>query len=287
MAEVSVIVPLYNKGKTIEQTIRSVICQTYKDFELIIVNDGSTDNSLEIVSNFTDSRIVVFNKPNGGVSSARNYGAKVSNTPWLLFLDADDVLNLDAIDNLLSLRQKYPRANVLTGNHLIIGKTNHVKYACKKKEEGYISNPQRAFMEGVFMPRTGASIYSKEYFIRVGGFDERVSVYEDFLLDISMFQICTYAYTPKIVYKHDCRFAELSISPLPLDKFFVYYINLRQYNFYDKIIVYSRVLRVYYKFKSWKDRESCKWIRNKILLPNWFIYPIVKIYCIMLEKISS
>ena len=71
---ISVVIPLYNKEKSITDTIRSVLDQTYKDFELIIVNDGSTDNSLNFVSLINDSRIVIIDKTNGGVSSARNKG---------------------------------------------------------------------------------------------------------------------------------------------------------------------------------------------------------------------
>jgi len=71
---VSVVIPLYNKGNCIERTIKSVLDQTYKDFELIIVNDGSTDNSYNNVSQISDPRICLLTQENKGVSSARNEG---------------------------------------------------------------------------------------------------------------------------------------------------------------------------------------------------------------------
>lgn len=88
---ISVVIPLYNKEKSITDTIRSVLVQTYKDFELIIVNDGSTDNSLNLVSLINDSRIVIIDKTNGGVSSARNKGIIAAKSEYIALIDGDDI----------------------------------------------------------------------------------------------------------------------------------------------------------------------------------------------------
>lgn len=87
----SVVIPLYNKELSVRNTINSVLDQTFKEFEIVIVNDGSTDNSLEIVQQFKDDRIRIIDKPNGGVSSARNRGIKEAKYEWITFLDADDL----------------------------------------------------------------------------------------------------------------------------------------------------------------------------------------------------
>lgn len=87
----SVVIPLYNKELSVRNTINSVLDQTFKEFEVIIVNDGSTDNSLEIVKQIKDNRIRIIDKPNGGVSSARNRGIKEAKYDWICFLDADDL----------------------------------------------------------------------------------------------------------------------------------------------------------------------------------------------------
>ena len=89
---VSIIVPVYNASEFITKCIESVINQAYKDFELIIINDGSTDNSLEICQSFAiqDKRIKIVNKENSGVSTSRNIGIKESSGEWIMFLDADD-----------------------------------------------------------------------------------------------------------------------------------------------------------------------------------------------------
>ncbi|MGY0652467.1 glycosyltransferase family 2 protein [Luteimonas sp. A537] len=87
----SVIIPLYNKELSIESTTLSVLAQDFPDFELIIVDDGSTDNSLRQIESINDSRLIVLKKENGGVSSARNHAVGHSRREYLAFLDADDL----------------------------------------------------------------------------------------------------------------------------------------------------------------------------------------------------
>jgi len=87
---ISVIIPLYNKEAYISETLHSVLSQTYDKFEVIVVDDGSTDNSLQVVRNFTDSRLRIVEKKNEGVSVARNEGIDQASFPWIAFLDADD-----------------------------------------------------------------------------------------------------------------------------------------------------------------------------------------------------
>lgn len=90
MSFFSVVIPLYNKEKFIESTLRSVLNQTFNDFEIIIVNDGSTDESESKVLNFKDPRIKYFRKENEGVSKARNFGIEKASSNYICFLDADD-----------------------------------------------------------------------------------------------------------------------------------------------------------------------------------------------------
>lgn len=102
----SIVTPLYNKEKYIAETIESVLVQSYSDFELIIINDSSTDRSLEVVNNFNDQRINIYSKTNGGVSAARNYGIKKAQGDIICFLDADDIwapTYLEELNNTVSL----------------------------------------------------------------------------------------------------------------------------------------------------------------------------------------
>lgn len=108
MAEISVIIPVYNKEKYIETSLKSVLDQPFKDIEVIIVNDGSTDRSLEIIMVFaeSDTRVRVFDVPNGGVSSARNIGLENARGDWIQFLDADDILEPDFLENAIQVVKK-------------------------------------------------------------------------------------------------------------------------------------------------------------------------------------
>ena len=102
---VSVIVPVYNAENYLPDCIESIINQTYDNLEIIIVDDGSTDNSGVICDDYAkkDKRIVVYHKKNGGVSSARNYGLKKFNGDFLVFVDGDDLVELNIIEKLLSI----------------------------------------------------------------------------------------------------------------------------------------------------------------------------------------
>lgn len=99
----SVIVPVYNGGNTLKQCIRSIVGQTYTDFELIIVNDGSADESLAIAEQYAkeDARVRVLTQENKGVSAARNYGIQEARGTWITFVDADDYLDTNCFDAVL------------------------------------------------------------------------------------------------------------------------------------------------------------------------------------------
>lgn len=101
MPKISVIVPVYKVENYIGKCIESILSQTFKDFELILVDDGSPDNSGKICDSYAqkDSRILVIHKTNGGVSSARNTGIEKSNGEWLCFIDSDDTIEKDYLDD--------------------------------------------------------------------------------------------------------------------------------------------------------------------------------------------
>ncbi len=104
MPVVSVIVPVYNAEPYLAQCIESLLCQTHRNSQIILINDGSTDNSLAIAEHYahTDSRISVYTQPNAGQSAARNRGMQYATGEYLSFIDADDYLDADYYETLLS-----------------------------------------------------------------------------------------------------------------------------------------------------------------------------------------
>jgi len=107
--EVSVIIPFYNHGEYIRETVESVLTQKFQDFELIIVNDGSTDeDSIKTLEKISHQKISIFHIKNQGVCAARNYGFKKSSGKYLLFLDADDKISDDFILDAVPILERNP-----------------------------------------------------------------------------------------------------------------------------------------------------------------------------------
>ena len=106
---ISIIIPAYNAEKYIEECVNSTISQTYKNIEIIVVNDGSTDQTADIISALAkkDNRIKLFNKTNGGVSSARNYGIEKSRGEYIFFIDSDDFIDPNCVEYYYSLVKKF------------------------------------------------------------------------------------------------------------------------------------------------------------------------------------
>ncbi|OKL39883.1 glycosyltransferase family 2 protein [Pontibacter flavimaris] len=111
---VSVVVPLYNKEDYILDTVKSILDQTFSDFELLIINDGSIDNSLERLKGISDSRVKVINQENQGVSAARNKGVKLASGKWVAFLDADDYWDQTFLEKLTRLINQYPDGKIFS-----------------------------------------------------------------------------------------------------------------------------------------------------------------------------
>ena len=112
MSTISVVIPAYNAAKTISETIDSVRRQTFTDFELIVINDGSSDHTAELVNAVADDRLQLFSYENGGLPVARNRGIDRASGEFIAFLDADDLWTPDKLELQLEALQKHPEAGV-------------------------------------------------------------------------------------------------------------------------------------------------------------------------------
>ena len=178
----SVIMPLYNKERYLKKAIESVIAQTYRDFELIIIDDGSTDNSLEVVRGLKieDRRLKILTQSNSGVAVARNNGVAASEGEYMCFLDADDWWESTFLEEMDRLIAEYPDAGIYASNYIYYkpGKT-HVALSLPR---GYIDYP-KAYYEGSSMPVwTGATCMPRKVFDEMEGFPVGIKLGEDFLL---------------------------------------------------------------------------------------------------------
>lgn len=119
--KISIIVPVYNGEMYIKKCIDSLINQTYKNIEIIIINDGSTDKTMNICKTYSDKRIILINNSNHGVSYSRNEGIKKSKGDYITFIDADDWIEKDCIEKNINILQKYKNLDVLRYNYRVIG----------------------------------------------------------------------------------------------------------------------------------------------------------------------
>jgi len=112
---ISVIVPLYNKADYIRETIRSVQAQTVTDWEMLVVDNGSTDGGAQVARACSDARVHVLTSPRQGPGAARNYGIRLAQGEWIQFLDADDWLAPDQLEQQLTVAAQHPEAMIVAG----------------------------------------------------------------------------------------------------------------------------------------------------------------------------
>jgi len=176
----SVVIPLYNKEYNIEKTIRSVLAQTFQDFELIIINDGSTDTSLKKVEALNDQRISVFTIKNQGVSSARNYGVSKVQTDYIAFLDADDIWLTNHLENLNQLIEKFPDCGLYCAAYEKQYKsvTTPAVYKNIPKVNGWMGIVADYFASSInnSIAWTSATLVPKTVLETLNGFDEAITL---------------------------------------------------------------------------------------------------------------
>ena len=175
---ISIIIPCFNSGETLERTINSVYNQTWKNKEIILVNDGSSDEyTLEIIKKLKDNLYIkVLNQENLGLPSARNNGANYASGNFLYFIDSDDWLELDALELMYQFYKLNNQDGFVFSDIIIEGKINKII----KKEYN--------FFEQLFLNQLPYSIFiSRENWNKYGGYDEKMKLgYEDWEFNIRL-----------------------------------------------------------------------------------------------------
>lgn len=191
---VSIVIPLYNKEKSILEAVMSALLQSYSRIEIIVVDDGSTDKSASMVPN--DKKVQLYCQENKGVSSARNQGVEHAKGDFVLFLDADDFLHKNAIEDLVDV---VGNEDIAVGNFKVFRGDAELEYL-NDWHNGIIHPPVSAdiFLQRRFFLRAGNFICRRQILDKYS-FDKNLSYYEDLKLFLKLISTCRIASTNKIV----------------------------------------------------------------------------------------
>ncbi len=233
---ISVIIPLYNKAASVASTLDSVIRQTEHDFELIIVNDGSTDDSVLVVEQWinsihekgTDISVRLVNQPNSGVSSARNRGAQEAAGEYFAFLDADDIWDENYLAEQKRMIKAYPEAAMWATAFAIQNGDGVIDVPYDiKGYEGYIDDYlSMGHHSNIFF--VCVCVVRRSAFDAVGGYDTRIAMGEDldfsYRVALRYRMACNLAYCG-LYYRQDAENRAMAGKRKPLDKCLAYYIE--------------------------------------------------------------
>jgi len=208
----SVIVPLYNKEKYIRRTIISILNQTYGNFEIIVINDGSTDNSLSIVKSIKDKRIKIYSRKHEGVSCTRNFGIKKAVGEYIAFLDADDEWDKNFLQEILNLQHKYPKFKFFATAFKILYSDSkcvrklEIRSLPYKKDFFVVRNSLKSIAENNFFMHIGSVVVKKDVFKKIGFFlpskpikKKEIILFENFNLYLRILEKYKMVYSRRVL----------------------------------------------------------------------------------------
>jgi glycosyltransferase involved in cell wall biosynthesis len=201
MPTISVVIPIYNGENTILETIKSVQKQTFSDFELIFINDGSTDRSLELVQSVEDERLKIFSYENGGLPVARNRGISHATGEFIAFLDADDLWTPDKLELQLTALKQHPDAGVAYSWTYFKGEENEYSYV--DKSSFFEGNVYADLLVKNFLHNGSNPLISKQAIESVGFFDPALKSCEDWDFYLRLASKWNFVLVPKpqIIYR--------------------------------------------------------------------------------------
>lgn len=230
---ISIIIPLYNKGNIIQLTLNSILAQSYKDFEVIIVDDGSTDESKQMLLPYLENENIKYiYQTNKGVSAARNAGAQQAKGEWILFLDADDPLYPNALEILISTIKKAPNASIISAKYHS-KKNNSIKINNSFRYEGFVKNKYKWLFQNRYSLRMGCFTIKRNYFLKFT-FNEKLSRFEDMEAILRWIKEASIYITPHPIMIYNQDTCALSKASSVLEKDFVFNLQFKNKPFWEK-----------------------------------------------------
>lgn len=244
---ISIVIPLYNKENSIKRTLDSVLNQTSRNYEVVIVDDGSTDGSAEIVKGYSCDNINYYYKANGGVSSARNYGIQKAKGEWIMILDADDCLIDSALDDFYSMIEEHQADMYMAGFYIELPERRI--FVNKISKPTYLKDNFRDSYFLVYDTRAGAFVVKKEIALRFS-FDENLSLNEDMKTVHEYLRNCRTFYSPKSVMIYKSDFSTLSKVYNKPERDFRINADLKNKPFWEQMLLAENLARGIRDYKS-------------------------------------
>lgn len=259
----SVVIPLYNKRNSLRDCIESVLNQSYNDFELLIVDDGSTDGSVDIVKEYNDKRIRLIEKENGGVGSARNMGISSAKNTWIAFLDGDDLWAENHLETIVRLAKEEPLAMVFSTSFEKFSSSESVneKFKSLKRDFNHyiVKDLFEYWLNKKSVICSSSAVVHISCFARCGYFRQDLVRGEDTDLWIRLFKNFTFAKTDVVtaLYRVDSADGNASKKINSIKKFEVYYFKPQWFNWSFESRYYFHVIWGHFKMfvarKEWKN----------------------------------
>ena len=262
----SVVIPLYNKEAYVAKTLNSVLNQTYQNFEVVIVNDCSTDNSLDVVKAVHDHRIkIIEHSENKGVSAARNTGINAATHSYIAFLDADDQWDFTYLETIRKLVKEYPDESVFATHYRenYIGKSivPKSKLSKRQKKKSFIISEFFKINVGRLVITQSCIVINKKVFEKVGFYDENITNAEDIDFYIRCFSYFDLAFNfseLSTIYIRDNSLSKKSVVEMQLPNLLKYLgrsTSLDSFIFFY-IYVFCHKLKLERKTKELKVQRS-------------------------------
>lgn len=212
MPTVSIVIPAYNAEQFVGEAINAVLSQTYADYEVVVVDDGSTDETRAIVKTFGES-VRYYYQPNGGSASARNLGVEKSRGDYIAFLDADDLWESEKLEIQLDFLRNNPEIALVCSAYHYFGKKSKTSHLLSSKDaQGFLF--RRLFLESFI--RTSSVILKKSAFLEVGGFNEVYRLGQDYDLWLRIAKKYPIAYLGRFLVKARSHDQNTSKAKIPL-----------------------------------------------------------------------
>lgn len=277
----SVVIPLYNKQNYIAGTLQSVLAQTFTDFEIIIINDVSTDNSLAVAQKFSDSRIKIIKHPlNKGLSASRNTGIKNAEASFVAFLDADDIWKPQFLEKIHELTLSFPNVDLFGTKYEEIYPGDIIIEHTFKIDTGIIENFFRQNLkQPIYCP--SSLCVRKNAFQKTGFYNEKITLGEDVDFNIRAHIVCKMAYFNQPLVRYT-MLSENQITRATLKNKVI-----TDYDFYEKTNPGHKDLKKYLDFsryimaKRYKldgDQEQYKKLTKAITLASLNYKQIILLY---------